>query len=82
MLQQVTIQVQPLVCDTKAEVGILVGGDAMDKLGCYTITNVYTKQLTIPLVLKKVIQIPPDKTTPITLLPKYTSTSYHTQLDF
>ena len=34
VMQQVTIQLQLLVCDTKAKAGILVGKDAFDQLNC------------------------------------------------
>ena len=44
--------------------------------------KMHIKQLMIPLVAEKEIQIPPDKTTPITLFPKCVTTSYPQTVDF
>ena len=48
MMQQTAMQLQLLVYDIKARVGILFGKDTFDKLGCwqdYTNRIVYIKQL-------------------------------------
>ena len=53
-VQWVAIQLQPLVCKTKARVGILFEKDTFDQLGCWqddTNMIVNIKQLMIPLVL-------------------------------
>ena len=58
-IQQVAIQLQLLVCDTKATEDILFGKGAFHKLGCwqdYTNRIVYIKQLMIPLDSERVLQ--------------------------
>ena len=84
-IQHVAIQLQSLMCDTKARWGILFWKDTYDQLGCwqdYTNMIVYGKQLTILLVLGKGFTIVGNMTTQITLQPKYTTTPFQTKLDF
>ena len=58
MMQQVTVQLQLLDCNTKAKSGILLGKDAFDQL-CYqqdyTDRIVYIKWPKVPLVLENTI---------------------------
>ena len=80
-----TTLLQLLVCDTKAKTGIWFGKNTSGHLGHWQDYNnriVCIKHLMIPLVVEKAIQILPDKTTLITLLPKYTATLCYAQPNF
>ena len=73
------MQLQLLFHNTKGRSEILFGKHACIHLNCwqdYTNRVVYIKEQMISLEIEKAIQIPPEKTTQITLLPKYTRASY------
>ena len=48
----------------------------------YTNKIMHIKQLTTPLTVEKAVQISPHKTTPVTLMMRYTATPYQTETDF
>ena len=59
-VQKVTIQLQLLICDTKARAGILFWKGASNQIGCwqdYTNRIMHVKQLTILLTLEKGVTI-------------------------
>ena len=83
MIKQVAIQLQLLACNTQARAGILFGKDVFNQLVSYHdyIKRIeYKTQPMIPLVLEKAIQIQPDKTMSVKLLPGFTATSHQTQI--
>ena len=60
MMLEAAIQLQLLVCITKAREGVLFGKTAFNQLAYwkhYTNRIIYIKQLAIPLVVEKSIQV-------------------------
>ena len=84
-IQQVAIQLQMLLCETQARVGILFGKDTVYQLGCwqdYPERLLYVKQYIVLLVLQTEVRILPNRTSQVTLQPRNTSTLFQTMLDF